>query len=230
MPSRWDVIDLGRMAYGPALERQRERNAAVAAGTAGPALLLVEHDAVVTVSRRPAAREHVKVSEAELNRRGIALEPTDRGGDVTYHGPGQLVAYPIVRLRDLRPSLTLTDYLRGLETAVIASLNVFGVAGVIECGATGVWVGAGPDAAKVCAVGVRMRRGVAMHGLALNVDPDLSHFDTIDPCGLGDRPVTSLRRRLGDGCPSMDAVKGELAAALGRTLGLRPSDRGAAAC
>lgn len=228
MPNRWDVIDLGRMAYGPALERQRKRNAAVAAGTAGPALLLVEHDAVVTVSRRPAARDHVKVSEAELNRRGIALEPTDRGGDVTYHGPGQLVAYPIVRLRDLR--LTLTDYLRSLENAVVETLGAFGVAGVTECGATGVWVGTEPDTAKVCAMGVRLRRGVAMHGLALNVDPDLSHFDTIDPCGLGNRPVTSLGRLRGDGCPAMDAVKSELVAALGRGLGLQASGRGAAAC
>ena len=224
------MIDLGRMAYVPVLERQRERNAAVGAGTAGPALLLVEHDPVVTVSRRPAARDHVKVSEAELNRRGIALEPTDRGGDVTYHGPGQLVAYPIVRLRDLRPTLTLTDYLRSLEAAVIATLGTFGVAGTTECGATGVWVGTGPDAAKVCAMGVRLRRGVAMHGLALNVTPDLGHFDTIDPCGLGHRPVTSLGRLLGAACPAMEAVKAELAGTLGRTLGLQASDHGAAAC
>ena len=230
MPSRWDVVDLGRLSYLPALERQRERNAAVAAGTAGPVLLLVEHDPVVTVSRRPAARDHVKLSEAELAARGIALEPTDRGGDVTYHGPGQLVAYPIVRLRDLRPPLQLTDYLRGLETAVIRTLAAFGVVGTTECGATGVWVGTGPAAAKVCAMGVRLRRGVAMHGLALNVDPDLSHFATIDPCGLGNRPVTSLRRLLGAGCPAMDAVKAELVAALGRTLGLQAQDRGAAAC
>ena len=224
------MIDWGRMAYTPALERQREHNAALAAGASGPALLLVEHDPVVTVSRRPAARDHVKVSEAELDRRGIALEPTDRGGDVTYHGPGQLVAYPIVRLRDLRPVLTLTEYLRSLEAAVIETLAAFGVAGTTECGATGVWVGAGPDAAKVCAMGVRLRRGVAMHGLALNVAPDLSHFDTIDPCGLGDRPVTSLRRLLGEACPGMDAVKTELVAALGRALGLQTSDRGAATC
>ena len=230
MPSRWEVIDLGQMAYTPVLERQRERNAAVGAGTAGPALMLVEHPPVVTVSRRPAARDHVKVTEAELDRRGIALESTDRGGDVTYHGPGQLVAYPIVRLRDLRPTRTLTDYLRSLEAAVIETLDVFGVAGTTECGATGVWVGAGPDAAKVCAMGVRLRRGVAMHGLALNVAPDLSHFDTIDPCGLGDRPVTSLRRLRGEACPTMDAVKAELVAALGRALGLQASDRGATTC
>ena len=227
MLNRWDVIDLGRMPYGPALEAQRVRNAAVAAGGA-PALLLVEHDPVVTVSRRPAAREHVKVSEDELRGRGIALERTDRGGDVTYHGPGQLVAYPIVRLRDV--GLTLTAYLRGLEVAVIATLKTFGVTGVTECGATGVWVGDGAAAAKVCAMGVRVRRGVTMHGLALNVDPDLSHFDTIDPCGLGNRPVTSLRRLRGGDCPPMLAVKAELSRALGEVLGRRGVQEEAAAC
>ena len=104
MSNRWDVIDLGRMPYGPALEAQRARNAAVAAGEA-PALLLVEHDPVVTVSRRPAAREHVKVSEDELRGRGIALERTDRGGDVTYHGPGQLcLLYTSPSPRDQRGS------------------------------------------------------------------------------------------------------------------------------
>jgi len=228
MPNCWDVIDLGRMAYARGLETQRARNAAVAAGAAGPVLLLVEHDPVVTVSRRPAAREHVKVSEAELRRRGIGLEPTDRGGDVTYHGPGQLVAYPIVRLRDV--GLNLTAYLRSLEAAVVATLDRFGVAGVTECGATGVWVGKGSGAAKVCAMGVRVRRGVAMHGLALNVDPDLGHFDTIDPCGLGHRPVTSLRRLRGDACPPMNAVKAELTQALGAALGLRRSEGGVVAC
>lgn len=216
------------MAYGPVLDRQRERNAEVAAGTKGPALLLVEHDPVVTVSRRPAAREHVKVSEAELGRRGVALEPTDRGGDVTYHGPGQLVAYPLVRLAAV--GLSLTNYLRALEAAVVQVLEVFGVAGQTECGATGVWVGDGASAAKICAMGVRVRRGVAMHGLALNVDPNLEHFGLIDPCGLGDRPVTSLRQVCGAACPRMAAVKAELVAALGQSLGMRANEGEAQAC
>lgn len=214
-------MDLGREAYGPVLQTQRDRNAAVAAGHARPALLLVEHDPVVTVSRRPAARAHVKLSEAELNRRGIALAETDRGGDVTYHGPGQLVAYPIVRLRDLRPARTLTAYLRGLEAAAVETAGAFGVEATTQCGATGVWVGGGLNAAKLCALGVRVRRGVAMHGLAFNVDPDLEHFATIDPCGLGDRPVTSLRRLRGAACPSMPEVKAALVAALGRVLGMQ---------
>ena len=219
---------MGRMAYAPALQRQRERNAQVAAGTQGPALLLVEHDPVVTVSRRPAAREHVKVTEAELSGRGVALEPTDRGGDVTYHGPGQLVAYPLVRLAAV--GLSLTNYLRSLEAAVVQTLTPFGVAGHTECGATGVWVGEGAQAAKICALGVRVRRGVAMHGLALNVDPDLDHFGLIDPCGLGDRPVTSLRRVCGAACPPMAAVKTELVAALERSLGLGANEGEAQTC
>ncbi|MEO1236649.1 MAG: lipoyl(octanoyl) transferase LipB [Planctomycetota bacterium] len=232
----WDVIDLGTLEYAAAWERQRERNRAVSVGEARPALLLVEHPPVITVSRRRGVRDHLLVSPAELERRGIDVQETDRGGDITYHGPGQLVAYPIVRLTD--HGLNLGGYMRLLERAVVTSVAGFGVEGTTERGATGVWVeGGGGDAsggdlsgpnpiahcplprpAKLCALGVRIRKHTTMHGLALNVTTDLSHFETIDPCGLGGRPVTSLSALLGAACPSMGEVRRELTACLARRL------------
>ncbi|MEM6458904.1 MAG: lipoyl(octanoyl) transferase LipB [Planctomycetota bacterium] len=217
----WDIVDLGTMGYAEALAFQRERNAAVAAGEVGATLIYVEHRPVITLSRRRGVREHVLASEARLAELGIDVQETDRGGDVTYHGPGQLVAYPIVRLADV--GLNLGRYMRRLERGVIDAVAAFGVEGKTECGATGVWVerGGGP-AAKLCAMGVRVRKHTTMHGLALNVTTDLSHFATIDPCGLGGRPVTSLSELLGDGCPSMAEVKAGLAGALGAAL-MRPA-------
>ena len=229
----WDIVDLGVLAYAPALEVQREKNRAVSRGDAKPTLLLVEHEPVITISHRRSARDHLLASETRLAELGIDVQDTDRGGDITYHGPGQLVAYPILRLNDY--GLNLGRYMRLLEEAVVATLSSFGVAGQTEAGATGVWVelgsgqsgvGNGGDAAcsegqpstapaplataKICAMGVRIRKNTTMHGLALNVTTDLLHFATIDPCGLGNRPVTSLAERLGGRCPSMSAVKAEL--------------------
>lgn len=198
-------------------------------------LLLLEHaPPVITVSRRPAARRHLLASPAQLARCGVELCETDRGGDITYHGPGQLVAYPILDLNRL--GLNLHGYLRFLEEIVIAVCESFGVSAFRDVCATGVWVGgesAGSDAgagecarqrqarrpaqleqtsgAKICAMGVRVRRWVTTHGLALNVNPDLSHFQLIVPCGLAGRPVTSLHRVLGDRCPAMQEVKSRLA-------------------
>ena len=219
MVDAWDTVDLGRMAYAAALELQREVNFSVSRGEAGPTVLLVEHEPVITVSQRRGAGEHLLASEARLAELGIEVRDTDRGGDITYHGPGQLVAYPIVRLGDF--GLNLGRYMRALERAVIAAVGGFGVVGVTEAGATGVWVGAeaadavgGRETAKLCAMGVRVRKNTTMHGLALNVTTDLSHFETIDPCGLGGRAVTSLERLLGDACPSMAEVKSALVAAL----------------
>ncbi len=207
MQEAWSIVDLGRMAYAPALDKQREVNEAVIAGEAGPTLLLVEHDPVITVSRRKSAPGHLLASPGELDRLGIAVAETDRGGDITYHGPGQLVAYPILRLKqDL--GLSLVGYMRWLEDVLIQTLGAFGVAGQRVEGCTGIWVDqasqTGP--AKIAALGVRVRRGVTMHGLALNVSPEMSHFATIVPCGLY-KPVTSLKEVLSDDCPPMPAVK-----------------------
>ncbi len=211
------VIDLGRMTYADAYARQvAELEGVLADRDAGRArvgtLLLVEHDAVVTVSRRPGAASHLLATPEMLARAGVSVEQTDRGGDVTYHGPGQLVAYPILDLNLL--GLGLHDYMRLLEEAVIRTLAAFGIAGSRDATATGVWVGEGPAAAKVAAMGVRVRRWASMHGLSINVSPRMEHFGLIVPCGLAGRPVTSMERLLGAGCPEMGAVKRELVAHL----------------
>lgn len=199
------VEDLGRLAYGPALARQQAVHQRVLDG-GGPALLLVEHEPVITISQRRGAADHLLADPPSLRRLGIAVESTDRGGDITYHGPGQLVAYPILRLGDY--GLNLGRYMRLLEHLVIASVARWGINAGRVPGCTGVWVGD----AKLCAMGVRVRRNVTLHGLALNVATDLSHFQTIVPCGLAGRAVTSLAAILGDRCPKLADVKDELVA------------------
>jgi lipoyl(octanoyl) transferase len=215
------VIDLGRMGYRGAYEVQcahvEEVLAARAAGTPEwGRVLVVEHEPVITVSRRKGAREHLVATAAQLSEAGVAVEETDRGGDITYHGPGQLVVYPILDLNSLM--LGLHDYMRLLEQAVIDACAVFGVKGERDAGATGVWVDHHGVMSKVAAMGVRVRKWVSMHGLALNVEPDLSHFQLIVPCGLAGRPVTSLRELLGGEGPSMDEVRGVLVGALERLV------------
>ncbi len=196
-------IDLGTMEYAAAGRVQRDHvEEVLAAREAGAPevgrILTVEHPPVVTVSARPSAAGNLVASPEALARAGVQVAPTDRGGDITYHGPGQLVVYPILDLNVL--NLGLHDYMRLLEDAVIAACAAFGVAAGRDPKATGVWVGG----EKVCAMGVRVRRWVTMHGLALNVNPDLSHFDLIVPCGLVGRGVTSIHRVLaGHGTPTM---------------------------
>ncbi len=206
----------GRVPYAAGLELQAERIAAVRSGDAPETLFLLEHDPVIT--RGTGTRDgHLLETENALRRRGIELHDVGRGGDITYHGPGQLVGYPIL---DLKPDRRdLHRYLRDLEEVVVRTLGRFGVRAAREEGLTGVWTPAG----KVAAIGVRVSSGwITSHGFALNVDPDLSHFDTIVPCGIGDRAVTSLRQILGEDVPSVaevgDVVSGELAAWFGRTL------------
>lgn len=229
------VLDLGRMDYDSALARQIEIHQRVLDGHDPNTLLLLEHDPVITLTRRPAAAAHLLADAPQLEKLSIALRPTDRGGDITYHGPGQLVAYPIVRLNDF--GLNVRRYVDLLEEAIIQTLAPFGIAAHRDACAVGVWVGgqaeaqAGPSAceaksetapartgAKIAAIGVRVRHWVTMHGLALNVEPDLSHFDLIVPCGLTGRPVTSMRRILGDRTPEMDRIKRSLASNLQNLL------------
>jgi len=210
------------MSYSDALAVQyRTHEALLEQGGDGPILLFVEHDPVVTVSRRRHAADHLLASSDTLSRLGIDVQPTDRGGDITYHGPGQLVVYPILRLAPFR--LTPASYMRLLEQAVMDTLATFGIAADREPGATGVWVHHGTEqqAAKICAMGVRIRRGITLHGLALNVDPNLDHFQTIVPCGLVGWIVTSLKQRLADQTPSMALVKQGLTDSLARRLGER---------
>ncbi len=176
-------------------------------------ILLVEHDPpVITVSQRKGSRQNLVATEAMLARLGVRVEETDRGGDITYHGPGQLVVYPIVDLNAF--GLRLHDYMRLLEESVIDALAAFGVKGGRDAGATGVWV----NGAKICAMGVRVRRWVSMHGLALNVTTNLDHFKLIVPCGLTGRPVTSLQELLGSECPALERVRAVLSGALNERL------------
>jgi lipoyl(octanoyl) transferase len=213
------VIDLGRMAYEPAYQAQvahlEEVMAAREAGAPIPGyLLLVEHEAVVTISRRAGAADHLLASPELLARHGVNVAETDRGGDITYHGPGQLVVYPILDLNVL--NLGLHEYMRLLEQAVIDTCATYGVEGHRDATATGVWVRSsihGMDA-KIAAMGVRVRRWVSLHGLALNVTTNLEHFGLIVPCGLAGRPVTSLKQQLGDACPTFGDLNGTLSGVL----------------
>ncbi len=216
------VKDLGRMSYACALELQRAAHAEVLEARANRGqmqLLLVEHDPqVITVSRRPDASKNVLVSPQRLAQLGVECVETDRGGDVTWHGPGQLVAYPILDLE--RMGLRIHGYMRLLEETVIEVLADMGVAAHRDAKATGVWVRAKdqPGDLKICAMGVRVSRWVCMHGLALNVNPDLAAFNLIVPCGLTERGVTSMRECLGEKCPSMEHVKAKLAQKLSQAV------------
>ncbi len=216
------VKDLGRMSYACALELQRAAHAEVVAARENRGqmqLFLVEHDPqVITVSRRPDASKNVLVSPQRLAQLGVECVETDRGGDVTWHGPGQLVAYPILDLE--RMGLRIHGYMRLLEETVIEVLADMGVAAHRDAKATGVWVRAKdqPGDLKICAMGVRVSRWVCMHGLALNVNPDLAAFNLIVPCGLTERGVTSMRECLGEKCPSMEHVKAKLAQKLSQAV------------
>ena len=198
------VQDLGSMAYREAWAKQEEAHAAVLGG-AEERVLLVEHPPVVTFGRRPGGEKNLVAQPDRLAELGVELVQSDRGGDVTFHGPGQLVAYPIVRLLDHR--LTVGGYVQRLEDAVIGALADFGIAGKKDPAAIGVWVEDAGTPAKICALGVRIRRGVTLHGIALNVTTDLGYFQLIVPCGLAMRPVTSLHKLLGKNAPHLDAVK-----------------------
>ena len=222
------IEDLGRLPYGAALEIQRARHEALVTsrevGGAAMTILLVEHDPpVITVTPRPGVSEHLLVDEARLTALGIELARTDRGGDITYHGPGQLVVYPILDLNRL--GLRIHPYLRLLEESVIRTLASYDIRGVRDECATGVWIPGGEEGSplrKICAIGVRLSRWCSMHGLALNVTPDLSHFDLIVPCGLAGRPVTSLQRELGEAAPDLAPVRERLVKHLVELLQARP--------
>jgi lipoate-protein ligase B len=187
--TRYVVLRPGRMDYAVAWELQRRLAEDVRGG--GPEyLVLLEHPPTYTLGRR-AREEHMLLPEATLRALGARVFRVDRGGDVTYHGPGQLVGYPILNLR--RRGLGPVAYVRRLEDTIIGALETYGVAAARREGYPGVWTGG----AKIAAVGVRIARGVSMHGFALNVNTDLSFFDRIVPCGLPGVPVTSLQALLG---------------------------------
>jgi len=187
-------------------------HAQCAAGEIPGILLLLEHDPVITMGVK-TGEGNVLVGTDVLERHGIELVSTDRGGDVTYHGPGQLVGYPIFPLR--RMVLDVHSYLDTLQQSIIDALGEFGLTGRRQ-GLAGVWVGD----RKVCSIGVAVRRWVTYHGFALNVDPNMRHFALINPCGLAAEQITSLRELLGTAPPMAD-VRGACARALEGNFGVR---------
>ena len=203
----------GRVEYDRALAWQRARVEALAAGVEGESLALLEHPPVYTLGAR-GNREHLLATPDALAARGAAVVPTDRGGDITFHGPGQLVAYPILDLRSR--SLGAATYVRRLEAVIIDTLDAFGLDAERVGGRPGVWVGG----AKIAAIGVRITRGVSRHGLALNVSTDLTWFGQIVPCGIPDAEVTSMERLLGS-APPMREVEDAMAAAFEHAFGVR---------
>lgn len=184
------VRDLGVVDYAGAMRLQDELVEARLREEIGDTLLLLEHMPVITLGRR-GSLDDVYVSEVALAARGISIAQTTRGGLVTYHGPGQLVGYPIVRLR--ARGLTVPCYVRALELAIISALADIGIESRIDEDHIGVWTAAG----KIAAIGVAQRHGVTLHGFAVNLQPDLSHFNLIDPCGIGNLGVISAAELLG---------------------------------
>ena len=210
------VDRLGTVPYRPTWELQNELADQRRSRRIGDRLLLLEHFPVFT-NGRGGSDANLLASPERLREIGAELVRIDRGGDITFHGPGQIVAYPIVELND---PLDLRRYVRVLESAVIETAAAFEVAAGRLDGLPGIWVGGDR---KLAAIGVRVRRGVTTHGLALNVNTDLRWFDEMIPCGIPDKGVTSLARELGRTVP-MEAVEDELARQLAAHLGLRLAD------
>ncbi len=208
------VRKLGRVGYAEALALQEAQVRARQAGAAADTLFLLEHDPVFTLGRN-ARKENLLFPEDALRARGFEVFETGRGGDVTYHGPGQVVAYPILELPPGRRDVH--RYVRDLEEVMIRVCADYGVSAGRIPGLTGTWVGD----AKIGAIGVRLARWVTSHGLAFNVSTDLAPFELIVPCGIGDRGVTSLARILGRAVPMepvMDRLARHFAAVLDRRL------------
>ena len=193
------VVNLGRMPYGACWDLQHDVLEMCVRGELGDTLLLTEHDHVYTIGRS-GSDHHLLASDVELRERGVEVFHNDRGGDITYHGPGQLVGYPILNLHNYY--LDVHRYLRDLEEVVIRVLRAYGVHGNRLMDYTGVWVGN----EKICAIGIKTSRWCTMHGFAFNVNTDLSFFGRIITCGIFDKGVTSLQTILGY-CPEMDQIQ-----------------------
>lgn len=227
MSTAWQVVDLGTKSYREVWEQQLALVEERKTGAGVDTLLLVEHPHVITLGRAQKALANVLAAgEVEV----VAVE---RGGDVTYHGPGQLVAYPIVLLGE--GERDLHKFLRNLEQAVIETCAAFGVTADREAGKTGVWTGSaereggelGPARRKLCSMGIACRRWVTFHGLALNVTTDLSYFRRINPCGFSSDVMTSLARERG-APTSVEEVRERLAEELGKALGREAQGAGEA--
>ena len=211
------LLDLGRVEYGAAFDLQKRLLAERDADRLPDLLLLVEHPPVITLGRR-GSRDDVFLPDDELAARGISIYETNRGGLVTYHGPGQIVGYPIARLRALAGDAP--TYVSRLEETVIRTLAGLGIAAYTDPGNRGVFAEGG----KIAAIGVAVTHGVTMHGFALNVCPDLEHFALIDACGIGELGVTSVERLLG-AAPTLASVRQSLVEQFGRVFSrtIRPA-------
>ena len=211
------VVRLGRTEYGETWELQKRLVALRAGGTNPDLLLLNEHDHVYTIGTSGEA-DHLLAGPEELRASGASVYRSDRGGDITYHGPGQLVGYPILDLHGYY--LDLHRYLRDLEEVVIRTLATYGIASGRDSDFTGVWVGQN----KIAALGVKVSRWVTMHGFALNVSTDTSYFDRIIPCGIFHKGVTSMEETLGRPV-SLDEVSERVTEHFGAVFGARMERR-----
>lgn len=227
-----EYLYLGRVAYDEGLRLQAEIGALRLAGRVDNVLLLLEHPPVLTLGRN-ARRENVLASDELLASRGVTLHEINRGGDVTYHGPGQLVGYPIFGLRSLQNAkggrLGPVDFVRMMEEALIRLCGVYGVRAGRIAGLTGVWCSAGGGLSdqsvagkerKIGAIGIHVSRGITSHGFAFNVTTDLRDFQLINPCGITDKPVTSLEREIPDGVslPGLEEIANQAARQFGQVF------------
>src|SRR2546423_22822 len=188
------TVDLGLLGYTQAYALQKRVVAARKAGAVEDVLLLCEHAHVITLGRN-GKLENLLASEHVLRQKGVEFHATDRGGDITYHGPGQIVGYPILNLGAIRRDVVW--YVRILEEAMIRATSEFGITAERVVGKTGVWVRAGNTEEKLAAIGVHISRWISSHGFAYNVSTALRYFDLIVPCGIADRKATSLEKLLG---------------------------------
>ena len=210
------IVDLGLVGYAEAYALQKRIVAARKTEAIGDVLLLCEHPHVITQGRN-GKREHLLVSEHVLRQKGMEYYETSRGGDITYHGPGQIVGYPILNLGAIRRDVVW--YVRTLEEAMIQATAEFGIKAERVAGKTGIWVRVGNTEEKLAAIGVHISRWVTSHGFAYNVATDLRNFDLIVPCGIADRKATSLEKLLGRSVEEKE-VSPRIAKHLGELLGL----------
>lgn len=198
-----EVTDWGHTHYKEALEKQQSLVDQRLSGAISDTLVFTEHEPVYTIGRRTNANRHLLWDPPKLDAEGIKVIHTNRGGDITYHGPGQIVGYAIISLNNQRD---LHAYLRNLEEVVIRTLATFGLDASRRTGKTGIWL----ETRKICAIGVAVRTWVTYHGFALNINPNLNHFSGIIPCGITEGSVTSLQKELGTTVDS-EIVKKRLA-------------------
>src|SRR3982075_1599317 len=209
------MVDLGLLDYAEAWALQKRVVAARKGGAIEDVLLFCEHPHVITLGRS-GKRENLLASEHVLRQKGVEFHASDRGGDITYHGPGQIVAYPILNLGAIRRDVVW--YVRMLEEAMIRATAEFGITAERVAGKTGIWVKSGDTEEKLGAIGVHISRWVTSHGLAYNVSTDLRYFDLIVPCGIADRKATSLEKLLGRSL-DLKEVERKLAKHFGEVFG-----------